>query len=93
MIKIDIKDENISGKCASKLYGAGQRVLNDYGGSGFLAVSRFGPFPSSFPLSKASCLSLSVFLCVAGRAYLTGGGCGGGAKSYDGEKAWTSIND
>ncbi len=41
------------------------------------------------PVSK-----LSLFLCVAGRAYWRGRGemGGGGAKSYDGEKAWSCIN-
>ncbi len=34
----------------------------------------------------------SVFLCVAGQAYSTDGrGDGEGAKSYEGEKAWSSI--
>ncbi len=51
------------------------------------------PPPPLFPWE--SCLSVSVFLCVDGRAYWQerrGGGGGGGAKSYDGEKAWSSIN-
>ncbi len=66
-----------------------------YREQGFLAVVCFGssPTPSPSPVSKF--LSLSVFLCVAGRAYwLERGdvGGGGGAKSYDGEKAWSSIN-
>ncbi len=36
-------------------------------------------------LPSATCLSFSVFLCVAGRAYWKerGGGGGVGAKSYD----------
>jgi hypothetical protein len=42
------------------------------------------------PLSLASILSLLVFLCVARRAYWRVRG--GGAKSYDGEKAWCSID-
>jgi len=42
-------------------------------------------------LPSASCLSFSVFLCVANRAsWLKGGGRG--AKSYDREKARPSIN-
>jgi hypothetical protein len=53
-----------------------QRVLND--------ILR------TTPLSSASCLSFSVFLCVVRRAYRRGGG-GGGAESYDGEKAWSSM--
>ncbi len=50
------------------------------------------PFP---PLPAASCLSFSVFLCVAGRELTDGregGGDGRGAKSYDREKAWPSLN-
>ncbi len=48
------------------------------------------------PPPSASCLSLSVFLCVAGRTYWRGRererwGKGEGAKSYDGEKALSSI--
>jgi hypothetical protein len=36
---------------------------------------------------------LSLFISVAGRAYSGGGGGGGrGAKSYNREKAWLSIN-
>ncbi len=57
-------------------------------GPGFLAVVWFGSSPTPSPL--ASCLSFPVFLFVAGRAYLRGGG--GGAKSYAGEKAWSSIH-
>ncbi len=49
----------------------------------------------SHPLT-ISCLSFSVFLflCVPGRGYRfeRGGGGGRGAKSYDREKAWSSIN-
>ncbi len=57
------------------------------------------PFPPLFPITK-SCLSFSVFLCVTGRAYWElerggagggGGGEGEGAKSYDSEKARSSI--
>jgi hypothetical protein len=44
------------------------------------------PTPSlSFP--SASCLSFSVFLCVASSSLRMGGG----NKSYDAEKAWSSI--
>ncbi len=99
----------------------------------FFAVGKFGSSPSPsppFPLSSASCLSFSVFLCVA-RAHIFRRFCGvhrpynlgyprvahfyifrrfcqypgrrafggregrrggGGAKSYDGEKTWSSIN-
>ncbi len=52
----------------------------------------FRPIP---PLPSASCLSFSVFLCVAGQAYWResgGEGGRGGAKSYHHEKAWFSIN-
>jgi hypothetical protein len=47
------------------------------------------------PLSSPSPLSSAVFLCIAGQAYWRerGRGEGGrGAKSCDGEKAWSSIN-
>ncbi len=46
------------------------------------------------PLPSASCPCFSVFLGVSGRAYTDGreGGGGRGAKSYVGEKAWSSIN-
>ncbi len=42
-----------------------------YRRQGFLAGVRFGSSPSPFPpsLPSASCLSFSVFLCLAGRAY------------------------
>jgi hypothetical protein len=47
------------------------------------------------PLPSVSCLSFSVFLCDAGRAYweerLEGGG-GGAKSSYDCE-TWSSINN
>jgi hypothetical protein len=62
----------------------------------FLAVVWLDSFPTSFPqLPSANCLSYSVFLCVAGRAYWresAGGEVVGGAKSCGGEKAWSSIN-
>jgi hypothetical protein len=45
------------------------------------------------PLTSASWLSFSVFLFVAGRDYYRAGrGVVGGAKSSDGEKAWSSLN-
>jgi hypothetical protein len=62
-----------------------------YRGPGFLAA----PPPLHSPLPpSASCLSFSVFLCVASRVYCDwrGEGGGGGAKSYDIEKAWPDIN-
>jgi hypothetical protein len=55
---------------------------------GFLAVAWFVSSPTPLSLSKF-CLSLSAFLRVAGQAYWREGG---GAKSYDGEKAWSFIN-
>jgi hypothetical protein len=62
----------------------------NYRGPGFLAVVWFSysTTPSPSPISR---LSLWVFLCVAGRAFWRklGGGDGGGAKSYDGEKTWS----
>jgi hypothetical protein len=57
------------------------------------------PLPQAPPLPTVppvSCLSFSVFLrvCVADRAYWRERGYGGGegAKSYDGEKVWSSIS-
>ncbi len=72
-----------------------QRVEMIYRGRCFLAVlddSAPRPPPSS-PISSASCL-FSVFMCVAVRTYWRQGGGGGGqgAKSYDCEKAWSSVN-
>ncbi len=63
-----------------------------YRGPGFLVVVYFGSL-SSPPLPSADCLSFSVFLCVALRAYWRERGVGKveGAKSYDGEKASSSI--
>jgi hypothetical protein len=63
-----------------------------YRGPDFLSVIGLVLPPS--PVS--SCLSFSVFLLVAGQAFLglgVGRGEGvEGAKSYDREKAWSSIN-
>jgi len=39
-----------------------------YRGPGFLVIVRFGSTPTTL-LRSASCLSFSVLLCVAGRAY------------------------
>ncbi len=62
-------------------------------GPGFLAIVLFGSSPSH---PSASCLSFSVFLCDALVELTDGRGGGrrgwGGAKSYDDEKAWSSIN-
>ncbi len=50
--------------------------------------------PPPHPLPSASCLSFSVFQFVTGRTYWRkmGEGGGGGAKSFDNEKAWYSVN-
>ncbi len=65
-----------------------------YAGPDFLAVLWFVSFahPPSFPLT--SCLSFSAFLYVGGRAYWQklGGEGRGGAKSFDGEKAWSTTD-
>jgi hypothetical protein len=50
-----------------------------------LYIGSFLPFPS------AICLSFSVFLCVAGRAYWRERE-GGGAKAHERENACSSIN-
>jgi hypothetical protein len=52
------------------------------------------PRPAPFPLSRQQAFLFSQSSCVSpvdltdGRG---GGGCGEGAKSNDGEKAWSSI--
>ncbi len=67
--------------------GSGQRklILNAFllfRGLGFLAVVWFGSSPTPFPpLPSASCLSFTVFLCVAVRAYWRERGRGAGARS------------
>jgi hypothetical protein len=65
-----------------------------YKGPGFLVVVLFRPSPTPSPnLPSSSCLSFSVFLYVARRSsLLMGEGVEGGAKLYDREKAWSSIN-
>ncbi len=45
-----------------------QRVLNDFQRTR-LFCGHMNPAPPTPPLPSASCLSFSVFLCVAGRAY------------------------
>ncbi len=77
-------------------YGWSQRVFKIYRGPGFLA-SPLPQAPPPPPFPPVSCLSFSVFLrvCVAGRANCMareGVGGGDGAKSYDGEKVWSSIS-
>ncbi len=68
-----------------------------YRESGFLAIVWFSsspPPPLTPPPQSTSCLSFSVFLCVACRAYCRKGGEGVGveSKSYDCKKAWPSMN-
>jgi hypothetical protein len=56
-----------------------------YRGPGFLAVVRFGSYPSPSPhllFMQSSCVFTGGI----------GGRSGGGLKSYDGEKAWSSMN-
>ncbi len=64
-------------------------------GQAFLAVVWLGSCPTP-PLTLASCLSFSFFLYVVRRVVLHStegrGGVGRGAKSYVGQKAWSSIN-
>ncbi len=63
-------------------------------GQAFLVVVRLGsyPTPPTSPVPSANCLSFS--LCVDSRPYWReiGGGSERGAKLYDREKAWPSIN-
>jgi hypothetical protein len=65
-----------------------------YRGSGVLAVVLFCSSPHHLPACSSK---LSLFLCLPvchGRAYWWRGRGkgGGGAKSYVGEKVWSSIN-
>jgi hypothetical protein len=67
------------------------KVLNDLWRTR-LFLRWFDSAPRPPPLSPSeSCLSFSVFLCVAGRAYWRGWRGGRGAKSNYREKAWSSI--
>jgi hypothetical protein len=65
-----------------------------YRGPGFPAVGRFGSSPTPFSpnLPLASCLIFSAFLYMLPVELTDERGGGGGAKSYDGERAWPSIN-
>ncbi len=61
---------------------------------GFIKELAFSPSydlapPPYLPLPSTSCLSFSSFVSPV---ELTDGKEGGGAKSYVGEKAWSSIN-
>ncbi len=60
---------------------------------GFLAIVWFGSSPIPFPLSRQQVVSLSHTSCASSvhRAFWREGG-GGVVKSYDKEKAWSSIN-
>ncbi len=63
-----------------------------YWGPGFHAVVCFGFFPTSYP---SPFIKLSLCFSVCHRSSLLAGegdGGGGGAKSYDGERALSSIN-
>ncbi len=59
-----------------------------YRGPGFIAVIWFGFFPTPYTLSRQQVVYLSHSSCVSP---VEGEGRGE-AKSYDGEKAWSSIN-
>jgi hypothetical protein len=62
-------------------------------GPGFIAVECLAPSPPPpLLLLSASCISFSVFLCVAWSSLSMGEEGGGGAKSYARKKAWPSIN-
>ncbi len=66
-----------------------------YRGPSFLAVVWLATPPLHPPnLLSERCLSFSVFLCVCRRSSLLTAEEGGerGAKSYDGKKAWSSLN-
>ncbi len=71
--------------------GPEQKVLKNYRGSGFLAVLWMIWFPPPPPPSSW-CLSFTAFLCVVCWAYWPKKGVGGGATTYNSEKAWSSIN-
>jgi hypothetical protein len=71
-----------------------QRVLNDLKRTRLSCRPSNLALPPPYPLSRQQVVSLSQSSCVS--SLLTGelgqGGGGGGAKSYDGEKAWSAIN-
>jgi hypothetical protein len=72
-----------------------QRVWNVYRGPCKLSRRRMiwlRPHTLPPPLPSGSWFSYSVFLCVASQAYRGEEEGGGGAKSYDDEKAWSSTN-
>ncbi len=59
-----------------------------YRGPGCLAIVWFG---SSRSLPSGSCLSLTVFLCIADQAYWRRGRGGRRAKSYNSENVWSTL--
>jgi hypothetical protein len=69
-----------------------QRVLNDLKMTGFLVVVRLAPLPHPpYPLFCHQVASLSQSSCMSPFEPRDGRGEGGGAKSDDSEKAWSSI--
>jgi hypothetical protein len=62
-----------------------------YRGPGFLVVVLFGSQPTPPALSCQQVVALSQSSCVSPAKLADGEGGGGGAKSYDGRKAWSSI--
>jgi hypothetical protein len=79
------------------MYHYQQRELNDLWRTRTFSLSYdFAPRPAPFPLSRQQAFSFSQSSSVSpvdltyGRG--RGGGCGEGAKSNDGEKAWSPIN-
>jgi hypothetical protein len=68
------------------------KVLNDFiEGQAFLWSDDSIPLPT--PLSRHRLVSLSESFCVSPVRLTTGRGGGLGVESYDGEKAWPSINN
>jgi hypothetical protein len=66
-----------------------------YRGTGFLAVLLFGSSRTLFSPSRQQAVSLSQSSCVSPVELTDGRKAGkgvGGAKSYDREKVWPSIN-
>ncbi len=70
-----------------------RKYLMYYRGPGFLAVICFGSFPLPSPSHFSKLFSLSQSSCVSA-VELAGWrrGWGEGSKSYDDEKAWSSMN-